>query len=178
MRIMKLSDIKITEAFTSTTPKKHKMDACRNHWLETGTQDRYIVVNKDNILIDGYIQYLVLKENGIEEAEVIIDNKKSLRWRRKRESDWNIPAYRNIPTTYVYGYHPDNLGVEYMWRVPNAWTWVAENIKVGDMVFGRTVYGVAPVVVTKVEVLNKCPIDGVVKKICSKSIIRNGMLVE
>lgn len=178
MRIMKLSDIKVTEAFAKTTPSPLKMEECRNHWLENGTQDRYIVVNRDNILMDGYVQYLICKEYGIEEVEAVIDNKKKIRWRRKHETDWDIPAYRSIPTTYVYGYHPDSLGKEYMWRVPNAWTWVAENVKVGDMLFGRTIYGVAPVFVTKVEVLDKCPVDGLVKKICSKSIRRNGVFVE
>ena len=67
---MKLSEIKISNAFASTTPREDKVKVCRNYWEENHEQDRDIVVNKNNVLIDGYIQYLVLKENSVEEAFV------------------------------------------------------------------------------------------------------------
>lgn len=52
---MKLSEIKISNAFASTTPKDDKLNACRNYWKENHEQDRDIVVNKNNVLIDGYM---------------------------------------------------------------------------------------------------------------------------
>ena len=67
---MKLSEIKISNAFASTTPREDKVKVCRNYWEENHEQDRDIIVNKNNVLIDGYVQYLVLKENGIEEVFV------------------------------------------------------------------------------------------------------------
>jgi len=73
-RKMKLSDIKIKESFAITTPKVEKMEECRNNCNTYHRQDRYIVVNNDKELIDGYIQYLVLKENGVEEADIKISN--------------------------------------------------------------------------------------------------------
>ena len=180
MQVMKVEDIKISESFAATTPNEKKMEECRRYWKTNSKQDRYIVVNKDSILIDGYIQYLILKEEGILEAEVIKKESKTIRYRRKREGDWDIPTYRTTPTTYVYGYHPNdkNYKKEYIWRIPNNWVWVAENIQVGDVVYGRTKFGVSPIVITHITVSDKCPFDGVVKKICSKSIKRDGQLVE
>ena len=64
MRRMKLSDIKISEAFANSIPSNKKLNECRNNWNQWNRQDRYIVVNRENELIDGYIQYLVLKENN------------------------------------------------------------------------------------------------------------------
>lgn len=70
MKTMKLSEIKISNAFAVTTPREDKVNACREYWEENHEQDRDIVVNKDNVLVDGYVQYLVLKEKGIEEVFV------------------------------------------------------------------------------------------------------------
>ena len=72
MRRMKLSDIKISEAFANSIPSEEKLNECRNNWNQCNRQDRYIVVNRENELIDGYIQYLVLKENNVEEVEIKI----------------------------------------------------------------------------------------------------------
>ena len=62
---MKLSEIKISEAFANSIPSEEKMNECRNNWNQWNRQDRYIVVNSDNVLIDGYSKYLVLKENNV-----------------------------------------------------------------------------------------------------------------
>ncbi len=86
-RKMKLSDIKIKDSFAITTPKEEKMEECRNNWSTYHKQDRYIVINNDNELIDGYIMYLVLKENDMEEANVKISNKCKKRWHRKNVKD-------------------------------------------------------------------------------------------
>ena len=60
MRRMKLSDIKISDAFANSVPSEEKLNECKNNWNQWNRQDRYIVVDHDNVLIDGYIQYLVL----------------------------------------------------------------------------------------------------------------------
>ena len=123
MRTMKLSEIKISEAFANSIPNGEKLNECRNNWNQWHRQDRYIVVNPDNVLIDGYIMYIVLKENGIEEVEVKISTKRKKRWYRKNVKDWNIPHYRNETTTYVYGVHPYSENKkEFVWRVPKSWS--------------------------------------------------------
>ena len=179
MKKMKLSDIKISDAFANSVPSEKKLNECRNNWNQWNRQDRYIVVNPDNILIDGYIQYLVLKENNIDEAEIKISNRRKKRWYRKNVEDWNVPHYRNEPTTYIYGVHPNSKDERiYTWRVPKSWTNWADNIQIGDTVMCVTKFGYAPVVVNKIEILDKCPIDIPVKKVCRKEIKRNGRVVE
>ena len=179
MRRMKSSDIKISEAFANSIPSKEKLSDCRNNWNQWHRQDRYIVVNPDNVLIDGYIQYLVLKENNVEEVEVKISTKRKKRWYRKNAKDWNIPHYKNEATTYVYGVHPNSKDTKtYMWRVPNSWTNWADNIQIGDVIICYTKNGHAPVIVNKVKTCNECPIDIPVKKVCNKKIKRNGIVLE
>ena len=173
MRRMKLSDIKISDAFVNSIPSDEKLNECRNNWNQWNRQDRYIVVNPDNVLIDGYIQYLVLKENNVEEVEVKISTRRKKRWYRKNMEDWNVPHYRNEATTYIYGVHPNSKsGNEFVWRVPKSMTWFSENVQVGDSILCQTKFGIAPVIVTKVEVLDKCPVDFRVKKVASKEIRR------
>ena len=175
-RIRKLSDIKIKESYENTTPVESKMQECRNYWKDNKKQDRYIVVNHDGYLVDGYIQYLVLKENNIEEAEIKICHCKKKRWHRK---DIIQDSYKNESTTYIYGMHPNsNCTKEFMWRIPKTYTWMAENLQIGDTVLCGTKFGVAPVVVTKIETLDKCPVDFVVKKVIGKNIMRDGLIVE
>ena len=178
MRKMKLSDIKISQAFASSIPSEEKMNECRNNWIQWNRQDRFIVVH-DNVLIDGYIQYLVLKENNVDEAEVKISTRRKKRWHRKNVEDWNIPHYRDEATTYVYGVHPNSKDTKtYMWRVPKSWANWADNIQIGDTIICSTKNGYAPVVVNKIEILDKCPINIPVKKVCNKQIRRNGSQVE
>ena len=179
MRRMKLSDIKISDAFANSIPRVEKLNECRNSWNLWNRQDRYIVVNPNNVLIDGYIQYLVLKENNVEEAEVKISNMRKKCWYRKNMEDWEIPYYRNNTTTYVYGIHPNGKDTKtYMWRVPKSWTWFAENVRSGDSILCHTKFGSAPVIVTKVEVLDSCPANIRVKKVAKCMIRRDGYTVE
>lgn len=179
MRKMKLSEIKIKPSFAETTPSEEKMEECRFNWRMYHKQDRYIVVDNEGYLIDGYIQYLILKEHKEEYAEVKISNCKKKRWYKKNISDWNIPRYKSEPTTYIYGTHPNsNCNKEFTWRVPESWTDFIENICVGDTILCATKYGYSPVVVTRVQALNRPPIEIPIKKVCNKKIWKNGKLVE
>ncbi len=178
-RKIKLSDIKIKESFAITIPNEEKMRECKNNWNIYHRQDRYIVINANRELIDGYIMYLVLKENCVEEADIKVSNKRKERWYRKNIKDWAVPHYRNEETTYIYGVHPNSICTkEFMWRVPKGWTWFAENIQVGDSILCGTRFGVSPVIVTKIEVLDRCPVGFVVKRVVGKEIRRNGYVVK
>ena len=78
MKKIRMSDIIITEAFTNSHPSDEKVQKYRKEFAKTGKQSKFLVINKYNVLIDGYIQYLILKENGIEEAECIRSNRKNV----------------------------------------------------------------------------------------------------
>ena len=179
MKRMKLSDVKIKESFTKTTPSEEKMSECRYNWRTYGKQDRFVVVNHDNVLVDGYVMYLVLMEHKEEYVEVKISHCKKKRWHRKNTKDWLVPRYKDNPTTYIYGTHPNSKDIKtYMWRVPESWTSWVDNIQIGDTILCVTKNGYAPVVVNKVETLDKCPVDFRVKKVARREIRRNGAVVE
>lgn len=177
MAKLKMDEIKITSAFAESVPSEKKMVECRNNWEKFNTQDRYIVLNDDYYLIDGYIQYLILKEKNSENAEVVFSNKKRYKWHRK--PSYLLPQYRYEATTYIYGVHPNSKETKtHMWRVPKSWTCWTENIQIGDTIMCATKNGYAPVLVNKIEILDRCPIDIPVKKVCNRQIRRNGAIVE
>lgn len=72
---MKLRKIKISDRFKMHPPKDEKLDSRREVFLNHSTDflDLHypIIVNKNNVLIDGYCTYLVLKEYGVKKFPVI-----------------------------------------------------------------------------------------------------------
>lgn len=169
MSTMKLSDIKITEAFANTHPNPKKIQTKKDRWMKTGRQDKYIVVDKKNNLVDGYITYLIMKEFGIEEVKVIRSHKKDLDKKIKE------PSYRTENTTYVWGVHPNSPNEKlYVWRVPSNDNWkeFMENISVGDMIFCFAKGKVSPVIVKAIQNADICPTPLDVKKVCSKRIVK------
>ena len=171
MRKMKLSDIKISEAFANTIPKEEKLEECRKNWNENHCQDRFVVVNRKNILIDGYIQYLILKENNMNEAEVKISNKRKKRWNRKPVKKNFVPKYRDELTTYIFGVHPySEIKKEFVWRVPKTWSEAGweDGLSVGDSILVDTKFGTRRIEITKIEFLDECPIDIPVKRVVKR----------
>ena len=176
MRMMKLSDIKIKESFANTAPSEEKMNECRYNWRFYKKQDRYIVVDHDNTLIDGYVMYLTLMEHKEEYAEIIFKKKHNRQYEKLPKVK---PTYKNTPTKYIFGVHPNsNCTKEFCWRVPASWGNWAENIEIGDTVLCQTKFGFSPVIVNRVEVLDKPPVEMRVKKVARREIRRNGAVVE
>ena len=169
---MKLYDIKIRENFLNNTPSPAKYQKKREKWLRTGRQDRYIVINKDGYLEDGYITYLVMKEFGVEDVEVI----KSKPWvSHGKNRKIKEPAYRTENTTYIWGVHPNSSDKRlYVWRVPNGEKWkeFIKNISVGDMIYCRAKEKAAPVIIKAIQTIDVCPTPLDVKKVCSKRIMK------
>lgn len=158
MKKIKLSEIVISSAFAASVPSERKVQRYKSRFAKTGKQSRYLVLDNENVLVDGYIQYLILKENNVEEAKYV-------RYRKKKST------YRTQNTTYVYGTHPNSKCTkEFVWRVPKSWSEFTENIKVGDTIYCKTKFGVAPVVVSKIEVNDLCPIDIPVRKVANQII--------
>lgn len=161
-KVMKLSEIKIKKSFLERPPHEEKLEECKKNYFTQDKPDRKIIVNHKGYLIDGYCLYLVMKELGVEETIVKI----SERTRRKKE----VAAYRNQPTTYIFGIHPNaKERKEFCWRVPNIqMERFYGRVLPGDMVLCETRFGVAPVIVTRIETLDKCPVDMRVKKFVRK----------
>lgn len=174
MIFMRLDKIKIKDSFTSTHPKNEKVEECKIYWDTFNKQDRYIVVDHNDVLVDGYIQYLVLKDAGIEIAEVKISDKKRKKWNRKRRlpqrSKSKKLTYRECNTTYVFGtllYSRSEK--ERVWRIPS--NWKDDRIvdfNIGDVVLVHNRKGLSLIKVTRIEELKECPVDIPVKKVVKK----------
>ena len=170
---VKLSSIKIPKSYAVTTPSEKKVRTKRKKYRKGKL--RAITINTDGFLINGYINYLILKENNVEDAEVnIVDIKKN--------DNSNVPeSYRNTRTTYIYGKHPNNKSEKiYTWRIPNAESWrkFFETVLPDDLIFCKTKFGCSPVIVQAIQTVDKCPVEFPVKKVLSKKIIRNGKGLE
>lgn len=170
---MLIDDIIIPKVMTDSTPKESKMNRYRSKYKKTLSQDRYIVVNKNGCLVDGYIMYLVLKEFGVKECQVIIS-------KTTDDNAKTIPRYKKMRTAYIYGTHTGdcfNGDKIYVWRVPNSWgnaDLMAESIQIGDIVTASTHYGKYPVEVTGILVTNNCPLNMSIKTLTDVYAIRNG----
>lgn len=174
MKKIKLSEIKITSAFENTTPNPEKVQRCKEYYAENKKQSKLILLDYNNVLRDGYIQYLILKENGVEEATIIRRKK----YKRLREYSPTV-SYKDVPTTYIFGVHPNSKNNrQYTWRVPTSWGTWADNIGVGDTVLCQTKFGFSPVIVNRVETLDKPPVEMIVKKVARREIKRNNAVVE
>lgn len=176
-RVMKLSDIRIKGSFKNSIPNDYKLAQCREYWDQHGFYLHDIVVNNKDYLVNGYIQYLLLKENGIQDV-VVKDYDKKVYKRRKlkarKNSNKKSKSYRDMePPLYVFGIHPGRTK-ERVWRVPNKFQKEWECIlSVGDTVLAKTKYGNAPIIVTRIERVSECPVDTPVKKIVKKITIDN-----
>lgn len=170
---IKLSSIKIPKSYAVTTPSEKKVRTKRKKYRKGKL--KAITINTDGFLINGYINYLILKENNVEDAEVnIVDIKKN--------DNSNVPeSYRNTRTTYIYGKHSNNKSEKiYTWRIPNAESWrkFSEMVLPDDLIFCKTKFGCSPVIVQAIQTVDKCPVEFPVKKVLSKKIIRNGKGLE
>lgn len=167
---MKLSEIKIQKRFLETKPREEKLKACRDYMDECHQQSKPVVLDENNLLVDGYVQYLVLKERGIEEVDVKIV--KGF-WRCKRGED-SIPKYRTEMTTYLYCVFKHKNGSyskQYVWRVPKSWSdngW-ERDVLPGDKIFVNSKGKSNLAIVTKIHRTESCPSDFPVKRVTGKA---------
>ncbi len=76
-KIIKLSEINISNAFWRTPPKPSKIANCYEYFLKHRRFDRDIMVDEKMTLFDGYVAYMVAKMVGCQTVRVkITDNKK------------------------------------------------------------------------------------------------------
>lgn len=145
--IMKLSEIKISNAFKEHEPSESKMEKCRKKFRK-GKMDRQIVLDGNGYLIDGYVLYKVLEENNYTE---------------------DIPVVYRKPITYVYGKHPGN-DKEYIWKVPKKCK--GFNKKVGDVILVHSKGRLQLVTISKIIKLNNPPINRKIKTVVIEDIIQ------
>ena len=65
------ASIKIQNSFKVSKPSPKKIEKCYSYYLEHGTFDRAIIVDKGNLLLDGYVAYLVAKMLDVERVKVV-----------------------------------------------------------------------------------------------------------
>ena len=184
--MMKLSEIKISEEFANSTPSLRKYVKCDKYYKKTGNQDRYLIVDENNVLIDGYIMYLVLKNNGVkfgDSRRITLRKHTYTDKQRKKYGRLTPPkhviTYKEKMTAYVYGKHPNSKdNKEYVWRLPQTWGYMSLMLQKGDVIYCGTRFGIAPVVVTKVELKSNFDTDLCIKKVCSRKIYRDGELLK
>ena len=183
---MKLSEIKIPESFENNVPSLYKYEKCCRYYKETGNQDRYIVVDENNVLVDDYIMYLVLKNHGVEccDAKRITlrkhkyTNKQRVRYGRLIPLE-KVLTYKEKPTVYIYGKHPNGItDKEYVWRLPKSKENMYDVLLPGDLIYCSTKNGIAPVIVTRIEKRDSWDTELSIKVVCSRIIVRNGEVVK
>lgn len=169
-RVMKLSDIRIKGSFKNSIPNDYKLAQCREYWKQHHLYNHDIIVKKNGYLEDGYIQYLILKENGVEDVTVIDFDRKvySIKTNARKNNKKKSKSYRDVETLYVFGIHPKGIK-ERVWRAPSKFQKEWEEIlNVGDIVMVKTKRGNAPIKVTRIERLSECPVDMPVKRVVKK----------
>lgn len=144
--MMNVSDIKVTRMFRNTTPKTEKIERCRQYYREHGVLDRDIVIGASGYLVDGYIALLVLKENNVEQTEVVV-------------------KHRNAPSkvTYVFGRHK-TCPKEYCWKITGK-TKQLEHLKIGNKMVVNTKHGKSVATIIRIEELEQSPIGRAVKDV-------------
>lgn len=182
---MRLSEIKIPADFESSIPNTYKYEKCKKYYKETGNQDRYIIVDENNVLVDGYIMYLVLKNHDVEYGNVkrLTLRKHKYTDRQREKCGKLVPpekvlTYKEKPTVYIYGKHQNGIiNKEYVWRLPKSKENMYGILLPGDLIYCSTKNGIAPVIVTKIEKRDLWDTELNIKVVCSRKIIRNGELL-
>jgi len=67
-----LKDIQISSCFKSTMPNTDKIKECYDFYKKNNKLDRDIIIDKNNVLVDGYVGYLVCKMLSKENIRVLI----------------------------------------------------------------------------------------------------------
>lgn len=124
-----INDIKIPEYFSPPNDEKYRE---KEHMYMVSGYLSPIIINHNNLLIDGYISYLILKRVGVDEVECILTDDS------------------NDICTYIRGTHL-NSKKEYTWVVPRRLLKrFANKISPGDRVFCYSNKRVAPVIVKSI----------------------------
>lgn len=123
-----ISNIIIPDEFTKTTPKNSKVESIREYFNVYNTIDEPVTISPSNVLMDGYIRYLIAKENNMQLIPCVVSDK------------YFTPKR---PCKYIVGKF--NNGSEYIWKIRNKL-----DVNVGDKVIVANKNRSAVVTVVKV----------------------------
>lgn len=68
--VIDFEDIRIPKKFKQHYPKKSKMQERWSYYNKYQEPKVSMIVDKDNVLVDGYTTYLICKKIGVEKASV------------------------------------------------------------------------------------------------------------
>jgi len=71
--IILVDDIVIKDCFKETKPGIDKIQAKLEYYKENNKFDKQIIINRDNVLQDGYISYLIFKILNIKTIKVVVE---------------------------------------------------------------------------------------------------------
>lgn len=90
-----IDDIKIPAEFKTTEPGAKKIARAEGRYSRTGTLPTAIIVNDDNMLIDGYITYLLAVKHNIKRFDVYrgyYETISAVHGHCSNAFDWEVPA--------------------------------------------------------------------------------------
>lgn len=145
---IKFSDIRLSKRMLMSTPKIEKFTECMTYYNINGKLDRDIIISPDGLLLDGYIGYLVLKENGFIDELIKVIEKTSC---------------KSNGITYVYGRHP-GVDKEYVWKIVNTTKFI-HHLKIGNFAKVRTKHGDAFIIITRFNKSLNPPRKGTIKSV-------------
>lgn len=74
--VINIDEIKIPKSFSKSGINIKKLQQKEAFYIEFGYYQDRIILNEDNLLLDGYSTYMLAKQNGVKEIEVIRDKNK------------------------------------------------------------------------------------------------------
>lgn len=157
---MELINIKLSDMVVPSymkLPRAGKIETKKKIIQKYGKPTKPIRLSKDLVILDGYASYLAMQELGIEETMIL--------------KDLETQTYINTQTVYVFGKHLNNAtDKEYVWRCRKTDSDdFLSSTNVGDKVFVYTRFGKTPIIITRIEILDKPPIDKRIKKVIGKA---------
>lgn len=157
MKNMKLDAIKIRDSFANSKPNKSRMKRKRYLYKYYGIY-KSIVVDGNDVLIDGYMTYLILKEFGVKSTKVV----------NLGEKYYTSKFFKEKEIYYLYGIHSGN-DKEYVWVIPeNKVDKIIGQVLPGDQVIVNTMYGKETVTVTRIELLKNPPVDRPIRSVVGR----------
>ena len=95
LKDFQIKDIIISDNFSRTVPAERKVNKARSA-IEQGVDTAAIVINNDNVLIDGYCTYLAAIEFGIESITVkrgYVEMIEATHSSNSKVFKWRVPPY-------------------------------------------------------------------------------------
>ena len=164
MAYIKTNDIIIPDSFTKTYPKERKVKECKDIWDKYHMQDRYIILDNHNVLVNGYVMYLVLKMYDVENAFIKrVVNSKYYKGQNRINPALIHDSYKNTRTCYIHGIHDnEKIKKERIWRMEDEDDW--NKVNVGDNLIAKTKHGDSKIIITRKTIASVCPVNMDIRK--------------